>query len=381
MIMYYKLDKYFLLFFLLFILNAFVCQACLAQIVVDAITQGSSAENSAPSAGNTSLHGQVDLTNINGSTETDGLTVGSGRLEFAKHDQYKQFIEDWLRKTHPEFAEARKQEDLNKVVLISRSADPIGGVLKDFGVSYTNIILETSGSHNSTSVHKKALNKVPWDSAKVIILTCGESYNKDEDCRNLPRQDELSQNVKQKLHDFVERGGLLITTGYSIFDIERVFPGFIKAQDAWKSPRRNLTNIVLPLKMIYTINKIASLEKHWEIRAINSDSSLFTGISQTMLVSKGVFCLVPIVIHVLAPEKVQILAVCDGLAKYDTNGQGIVAVTFPVGKGHILHFVSHLNYADHTIGLIIPKLKWEISLPRFLAINAIIQALTAGTVI
>ncbi|MBY0357973.1 MAG: hypothetical protein K2W82_08230 [Candidatus Obscuribacterales bacterium] len=226
----------------------------------------------------------------------------------------------WLKNTYPELYGHLSKMDKVSVLDVEGSYDETAQTLDAFGIPYTRVSPE--------DVVKTSFNDVV-----AIIINCPGN---------------LSLEAVKKVNDFVCNGGYLLTTDWSAdhFDA-KAFPGNID----WNS----------------SCNK----RPDYDVHIVGKNPALFKNIPANASWHLDGGC------HLLkiTGPRVTVLAKSEQLAAEDPKSDGVLAVTFKVERGQVLHLVGHfggsssgdLPDAAPSIG---------ISLRQAIAGNFIMQALS-----
>jgi hypothetical protein len=229
---------------------------------------------------------------------------------------------NWLQSTNASFVQKLPSIDKIAIVEVKGRWDDAGHILHNFGMP-------------STKIDGAALPKTALRQTKVLIINCGSP---------------LSAESKQVVRNFVELGGFLLTTDWALNDcLTPCFPGYVKwSGDFSSSEVINDAHIVTKDAMF--VRGVVS-PSYWKLE----DKSEL--------------------VQILSPE-VEVLTVSTALA-YSGAGSGVLAFSFPYGKGRVLHLVGHIDnnsdfastsvLADPSIGII-------VSLRQAIAANFIASA-------
>jgi hypothetical protein len=226
-------------------------------------------------------------------TNQPGLLKASAQIApFSLGDQANQIsveaYRNWIQKTHPQFVAHANAMDRRLVLDVEGQFDETAQTLEAFGIPYTRIAAET-------------LVDYPVDKVHVIIVNC---------------PGRVPHGAYQRLHDFVEKGGYLLTTDWTLNNyLSLGFPGYVE-WDMRINRRSNYDAVTVGCDPVLFSNAVASGPWHMD--------------SQCHLLK-------------VLDSRVKILVRSQSLNEEDPNGQGVLAVTFSVGNGKILHLVGHFG--------------------------------------
>lgn len=229
----------------------------------------------------------------------------------------------WLDKAHPGVLLTVSNVPQN-VLEVKGRWDDSGRTLRALGVQYERI-----GSGE--------LRDVPLEKVKVLVVNCAGTAPKES---------------YQRIRDFVARGGYLLTTDWALDNlVEKAFPGYIE-YDRKKND-----------------------EAIYDAYAVNPDPAMFANaVSNAHWKMDEASHLV----RVLKPGSVRVLARSRKLEKEDPAGQGVLAVTFPFGRGYVMHMTGHFDnngFFKFTNSLPDPAPVIGISLRQALAANFVVAGL------
>lgn len=213
-------------------------------------------------------------------------------------DAYK----SWIEKSHPYLQSTISKGGANQVLVVKGHWDNSGKILKKLNIPFEKI--------GSEEVSGRDLNGV-----KIIIVDC---------------QGKMDHTGKQKLRDFVMRGGYLLSTDWALDNcISGAFPNTISWNRGFnKQGTYNDAHVVNPDPVLFN-NAVSHAP--WKL---DLDSHL---------------------IHINNPQTVKILAVSETLKGQDPDCIGALAVTFKFGRGNVLHMVGHFeNNSPIPIGDMLP---------------------------
>jgi hypothetical protein len=193
----------------------------------------------------------------------------------------------WIEKAHPDFALIVSKCASGDVVEVKGHWDDAGKTLNKLGIP-------------STKIGAGELRDYPLEHAKVLIINCPGA---------IPRPSF------QRIRDFVAGGGYLLTTDWALdYMLDKTFPGYV----TWnrKKNKRDMYDAEVmhpdPVLFSYTVRNA-----QWRL---DEDCHLLS---------------------VLKPDVVRTLVRSRALAGEDA--EGVLAVTFPFGRGHVLHLVGHFG--------------------------------------
>lgn len=229
----------------------------------------------------------------------------------------------WLQKTHPDLTATIGTLKKDTVVEVKGAWDDSGHTMRSFGIPHTRIGAGKLGSADLSAT-------------KVLVVNCAG---------------DVPANGIQKIQQFVRNGGWLLTTDWALGCVERAFPGYISWNGGYTESRVVDAVVVDPDPALFR-NTVPYA--FWKL-----DSK-----SQTLRVMRqnGV--------HVLARSRM--------LLTDDPSQLGVLAVTFGVGRGQVLHLVGHFdNNSDRAFNNALPDPapRIGISLRQALAANFLAEAI------
>lgn len=226
----------------------------------------------------------------------------------------------WLRDTHPDLGVHTK----NEVVNIKGQWDDSSHALKNFGV---------------------LCNKMP--ASKMSLESLAETKIIVVDCAGDLKADELKM-----INLFVRNGGYLLTTDWALEGcLTRAIPGYISWNSGYSAKALVDATVVAP---DFDLMRNTPMRAYW-----NLDMKCQT-------------------VHIMKANAVQVLARSRLLMRDDPDQLGILAVTFPYGKGRVLHLVGHFDSnSDRAFNNMLPDPApgIEISLRQAIAGNFVAEAL------
>jgi hypothetical protein len=231
----------------------------------------------------------------------------------------------WLNDNHSKFALTTQTMANSLVVDVAGRWDHADKTLTKFGINYTHI--------KTGEITPEILS-----GARVLIINCAGEV----------RRDRL-----QYIRDFVQRGGYLLTTDWTLNNmLEQTFPGYL----AW--------------------NKGINGHSICAATYISPDPVLARGCvrSAPWKLDAGAH-----LVRVMRPDIIRVLVASTDLAADDPDRAGVLACLFPFGKGYVLHMVGHFdNNAAIAIGNFLPDPApgIKISLRQALAANFVVAGLT-----
>lgn len=231
----------------------------------------------------------------------------------------------WLEKAHPQFALNASQNAPDSVVCIKGQWDDSSKTLDKFQIPHVKI----SGGK---------LAAYPLFNTKVVIVDCAG---------------DLPAAARQKLRDFVSRGGYLLSTDWALDRFtSKTFDNYI----VWNNGqnRRDIVDATAVDTDPVVFNHAVS-NAYWKL---DQDSHL---------------------IHINNRERVRVLAKSSQLITDDPDRAGILAVLFPFGRGYVMHMTGHFdNNSKLAIGHFLPDPApvIKISLRQAIAANFVVAGLT-----
>ena len=230
----------------------------------------------------------------------------------------------WLDKAHPGVLLSVNISP-RSVIAVKGRWDDSGRTLRALGIPYERV-----GSGD--------LEDMSFDNVKVLIVDCAGT---------VPRES------LQRIRDFVARGGYLLATDWALDNlVEKAFPGYIE-YDRKKNAQAIYDAYVVNPEPVLFANAVTNA--HWKMDEASH------------------------LLRVLKPGSVRVLARSRKLEQEDPGGQGVLAVTFPFGKGYVMHTVGHFDnngFFKFTNALPDPAPAIGISLRQALASNFVIAGLT-----
>lgn len=236
--------------------------------------------------GNTGvIEGNVShATNLGTITNTADLRQRTGARTVGA-DAYRA----WIEQSHPKLKAIIAKSAQPQVLVVKGHWDNSGKILKKFDIPFEKIGMEQVAGYDMSSV-------------KVVIVDC---------------QGKMDLAGKQKLRDFVMRGGSLMSTDWALDNcIQGAFPNFI----AWNKG----------------INKQAT----YDAQIVTPDPVLF---NKTVSHAPWKLDLESHLVGIKNPQAVKILAASDELKAHDPDRLGALAVYFRFGRGSVLHMVGHFE--------------------------------------
>jgi hypothetical protein len=231
----------------------------------------------------------------------------------------------WLDKSHPGFSLSTNANSQQSLVEVKGRWDDAGRTLRALAIPYERV---SAGS----------LKDMPFAGVKVLVVNCAG---------NVPHES------LQRIRDFVAQGGYLLTTDWALDNlVQKAFPGYVE-YDGKKND-----------KAIY------------DAYIVNPDAVLF---SHTVTNAHWKMDEASHLIRVLKPGTVRILARSRQLEKEDPGGAGVVAVSFPFGRGYVMHLVGHFDnngFFKFTNSLPDPAPVIGISLRQAMAANFVVAGLS-----
>lgn len=231
----------------------------------------------------------------------------------------------WLQKTHPQFFASASKFGQSTVVEVKGEWDDSARTLRSLNI-------------NHTSIRRGKLKELDLAGVRVLVINCAG---------------EVPRESYQKIRDFVMSGGYLLTTDWALDGcLQKVFPGYVE----WNGGRTRspIVDARLVDRQSFLVSNTVSLAG-WKL-----DDAAHT-------------------IRITKPSAVKVLAVSKELAQEDPDRNGILAITFPFGRGKVLHMIGHFdNNAAFvfTDSLPDPAPQIGIALRQALAANFIVEGLS-----
>jgi len=233
----------------------------------------------------------------------------------------------WLEKAHPQFCLQTTSMPENHLVVVYDKYDNTERTLDSLGLRFT-------------SVDKRQLDSYDLRDAQVVVIDCGPN--------------NISPQGMTQLRDFVARGGYLFTTDWMLDRLDQlIFPGYI----AWNG----------------AINR----QRMYDAAIVGESPALFKSVVTNAYWKMDVHCHL---IRVLNKQAVRVLATSRLLAQDDPDGQGILAVVFPFGRGYVMHMTAHFDRSQSIFGYGLPDPApvIGISLRQAIAINFVVAGLSGS---
>lgn len=228
----------------------------------------------------------------------------------------------WIKASYPDLSLAAVKP--SDVVVIKGRYDHAEHVLDACKIPYVT-------GDNSNLVSR--LNR-----ARLLIINC---------------PGELSDSSIDAVRRFVEAGGCLLTTDWSLSGcLQKICPGFVYWDGAYSTSEIIDAVVVIPDSPLV---QGASPTGPWKLD------------DKSQLVKPG------------ARRGLKVLARSRALSNQDTVGLGVLALTFEFGKGHVLHTIGHVdNNTDLSSQSILPDPSPQstISLRQVISLNFMISALS-----
>lgn len=240
--------------------------------------------------------------------------------------------------------------------LVTNSAAFKLWIEKNYGPAKTNnpaAVVDVRGKwdHANTAlsnfgiVHKEVslpnLEKALSSGAEVAIINC---------------PGEITPGQVEPLRDFVRNGGYLLTTDWSLAGcLAGAFPGYVSWDGAY-SNKEIVDGVVVDRES--DILKGTVPRAPWKLDEKSQ------------------------IVKVLRPGDVEVLVRSRTLTNEDPYGKGILALTFPFGKGRILHLVGHFDTDSdasnaNMLADAAPEIK--ISLRQAIAANFVLMGLATNS--
>lgn len=241
-----------------------------------------------------------------------------------------QMFKAWLEAAHPQFALSASRNPDTSVVVLKGQWDDSSKTLKKFEIPHVRM----GGGK---------IANFPLNETKVVIVDCAG---------------DLPNAARQKLRDFVMRGGYLLSTDWALNNFTG--PTFIgqsgREYIEWNKGvnKRDIVDATAcdtdPVLFAHAVTNA-----HWKL---DQDSHL---------------------IRILNRDAVRVLATSSQLVQDDPDRAGVLAVVFPFGRGYVMHMTGHFdNNAKIAIGNFLPDPApvIKIGLRQALAANFVVAGLT-----
>lgn len=200
-----------------------------------------------------------------------------------------------------------------------------------------------------------------WDHAQDALRDFGIAH-KDVSLRDIPNvlrkarvaiincPGEVTPDLVAPLRDFVMRGGYLITTDWALGGCLTVaFPGYV-SWDGSYSHKETVDGVVVDPDSSFVAGTVARAP--WKLDEKSE------------------------IVKLQHNKDVEVLVRSHMLSNQDPNGKGILALTFPFGRGRVLHLVGHFdNDSDSANHIADSAPEIKISLRQAIAANFILQGL------
>jgi len=203
-----------------------------------------------------------------------------------------------------------------------------------------------------------------YDHAEHVLEACRIPFVTGDDS-NLPNRlahatllvincpGELSDQSVDLIRQFLDKGGYLLTTDWSLSGcLQKICPGYVYWDGGYSTSEVVDGVVVVPDSELV---RGANLTAPWKLD------------DKSELVKPG------------ARKSLQVLARSRTLSFQDTVGLGVLALTFDYGRGHVLHTIGHVdNNTDLASQSILPdpSPKTTISLRQVISLNFIMNALS-----
>lgn len=231
--------------------------------------------------------------------------------------QFKAFLE----KNYPgETANLKK----SAVIEVKGQWDDCSHPLRSFGLAHTRISAPKLVDTDLSATH-------------ILLINCGS---------------QLDSPAIDKIREFVKSGGFLLTTDWALDScLQKAFPGFVEWNNDYTDD--SVVDAVVVDRDPLLLKGVPRVG-HWKLEAK----------SQT--------------VRVIRPNEVQVLVRSRALARQESSGLGILALTFGYGHGQVLHLVGHFDNnstSAFTNSLPDPAPIINISLRQAIAANFIMASL------
>ncbi|MBK9144863.1 MAG: hypothetical protein IPM23_20415 [Candidatus Melainabacteria bacterium] len=230
----------------------------------------------------------------------------------------------WLEKSHPRFALGASRLGRDEIIVVKGMWDHSAKTLQKLGINHRRI-------------GEGELDDFDLRDTRLVIVDCAG---------------EIDRRACQKLRDFVARGGYLLSTDWALDNfLSTTFNEYVvwnKAVNSRAVYDATVTDAD-PVLMSYAVSHAP-----WKL---DRESHL---------------------IRVVNRDAVRVLVRSFDLAAEDPDRLGALAVTFPFGRGHVLHMLGHFdNNSGIPFGnkLPDPAPVISISLRQALAANFVVAAL------
>lgn len=227
----------------------------------------------------------------------------------------------WISRAHPQFFASATRFPPTSVIEVKGEWDNAARTLRSLNI-------------NHTSIRRGKLKELSLSGVRVLVINCAG---------------EVPRESYQKIRDFVMNGGYLLTTDWALDGcLQKVFPGY-----AHWNRGRSRSPIV-------------------DARLIDRQSSL---VANTVTIAGWKLDDAAHTIAITNPSAVKVLAVSNELAQEDPDRNGILAFTFPFGRGKVMHMIGHFDNNAAFDNLPDPAPQIGIALRQALAANFIVEGL------
>lgn len=196
-------------------------------------------------------------------------------------------FEQVSKKFKPGMLEELRNIEEGEIVVVQGTYDHVEKLMDTLKVPYEKISREAMATHNS---------------GRVIFVNCAQ-YN------------GVAKKVKDGIKHFVEDGGRLVTTDWSLGLVTSIFPGKLKKT---KNTNDDVVQIQCPTELSrkFIGMNYAQCKPQWWLEG---SSHIYDVVSDD-------------VEAIITSEEME-----------DKYGKPYVAVGFKEGRGEVLHFISHLE--------------------------------------
>ncbi len=280
-------------------------------------------------AGRSNLEGMIDQTGrlerLRGVAETMIKTppmTGKAHAESIEPARFR----GWLEKSHPTFALKCESNPPAEVVVVKGEWDNSSKTLDKMRIAHSKIVSADIPRYNFTNT-------------KVIIVDCSG---------------EMNRASCQILRNFVARGGYILSTDWALDHfLSNSFNEYVR----W--------------------NRKVNRRKIYDATVFDADEVLFghTVSNAHWKLDKDTH-----LVQIINKDAVHVLVTSSQLKNEDPDGQGVLALLFPFGRGFVLHMTGHFDndpvamFAGNKLPDPAPVI--GISLRQALAANFVVAGVT-----